>query len=93
MEIRWSEAAKEDLLGIHSFIAKNNPGAAERVGRKIVSLVLRLPEHPRRGRPGRVGGTRELMVSGTPYVVVYAIGEDVIAIVRVLHGARRWPPG
>jgi len=49
---------------------------------------------PRMGRIGRIAGTRELVLSGTPYVVIYDLRnmDEQIYILRVLHGARRWPP-
>jgi toxin ParE1/3/4 len=43
------------------------------------------------GRPGRVTGTRELVVDGTPYILPYRVRNRVVQILRVLHGARRWP--
>ncbi|WP_296900229.1 type II toxin-antitoxin system RelE/ParE family toxin [Thiohalocapsa sp.] len=43
------------------------------------------------GRPGRVLDTRELMVTGTPYLVPYTVSDNEIVILRVLHGAQQWP--
>ncbi len=51
-----------------------------------------LAEHPELGRVGRVGGTRELVVTGTPYLLVYRIRGDELQILRVLHGRRQWLP-
>ena len=50
-----------------------------------------LKEHPAVGRPGRVAGTRELLVTGTPYILPYRVAGDVLEVLRVLHSARRWP--
>jgi toxin ParE1/3/4 len=50
-----------------------------------------LPDNPRMGRPGRVPGTRELVIGQTPYIVPYRLQRGVIQILRVFHGARRWP--
>ncbi|HET6521471.1 MAG TPA: type II toxin-antitoxin system RelE/ParE family toxin, partial [Geminicoccaceae bacterium] len=50
-----------------------------------------LAQHPESGRPGRVPGTRELVVSGTPYIVPYRVQGNTVQILRVLHGARKWP--
>ncbi len=61
-------------------------------GAEWLKKAKRERDHPRRGRPGRVAGTRELVVPGTPYIVVYAVGADYVRIHRVLHGAQRWPP-
>lgn len=57
----------------------------------IAQAVLRLVEFPESGRPGRVPGTRELVIPRTPYVVAYALTGDRIRILRVLHGAQMWP--
>jgi toxin ParE1/3/4 len=58
---------------------------------RIEEAVSGLSSHPELGRPGRVPQTRELIVSGTPYIVPYRIKEDVVEILTVLHAARRWP--
>jgi toxin ParE1/3/4 len=97
MKICWTDPAQTDLFGILEYIARDNPAAAERVERRLVDAVASLAEQPRRGRPGRVEGTRELVIPRLPYLVVYKIVEGPlrpageIAVMRVLHGARRWP--
>jgi toxin ParE1/3/4 len=73
------------------YIARDNPAAADRVLLKIERAVKHLSEHPAMGRPGRVHGTRELVVSGTPYVIPYRVRADALEILRVFHSARRWP--
>ncbi len=93
MRIVWTAAARRDINAIWDFIASDNPAAAEIVDSLILSSVAGLTEHPLRGRPGRVAGTRELVIPGLPYIVVYAVGETRVAIVRVFHTARRWPKG
>lgn len=62
------------------------------MGDAIEAAVTRLAEYPKIGRIGRVAGTRELVVTGTPYIVVYRIEPTAAVILRVLHGAQRWPP-
>jgi toxin ParE1/3/4 len=47
--------------------------------------------HPEIGRPGRVRGTREFVIAGTPYLPAYRFAGDVVTVLRLLHGARRWP--
>jgi toxin ParE1/3/4 len=71
------------------YIREHNAPAAERLADKIGTAVSRLADHPRRGRPGSVTGTRELVVPGTAYIVVYTVGRDYVRIHRVLHGAQR----
>jgi toxin ParE1/3/4 len=92
MRIEWTELAVGDLLALRAYIGSENPGAAERMVRRIVDLVeTQLSRMPESGRFGRVEDTRELVVSGTPYIVVYRIIGHVVTVLRVLHGARRWP--
>jgi len=98
-KVRWTLPAHEDFLGIVSWIAANNPAAASKVGRRILSAVKRLAERPYRGRPGRAKDTRELVIPSLPYVVVYTVeagaspmDPQTVGILRVLHGAMQWPP-
>lgn len=86
---RQSYAA--DLDRIIERIAENNPAAALDMWDDIESQVERLCDFPRSGRTGRMPETRELVVTGTAYIVVYIVGDDV-ELVRVLHGAQQWPP-
>jgi addiction module RelE/StbE family toxin len=66
--------------------------AAARVIERIVEATHRLQQFPNSGRTGQVPGTRELVVAGLPYIVAYKIRPTAIDVVRVLHGARKWPP-
>lgn len=91
MHVIWLEDASEDLGEIHGYIAQRNPAAATRIVERIVTAVARLATGPNLGRPGRVSGTRELVIRGTPYIVPYRITGQNIEILRVYHGARQWP--
>jgi toxin ParE1/3/4 len=97
MRVRWSDPAQTDFLEILGYIARDNPAAAERVGRRLLSAIDALAAQPRLGRPGRVSGTRELVIPRLPYVAIYRIVEAVhaatsqVEVLRVIHGARRWP--
>ena len=94
--LRWSREALDDLKAQVAFIAADNPDAARRVADAIRAAAEGLAEMPT-GRPGRVAGTYEKSVTRLPYVIAYALaergGEDVVAIVRVIHTARDWPRG
>lgn len=95
MTIRWTQPANDDFLGIVEWIAVYNPSAASTVGRKILAAVEQLDDFPFLGRPGRSPDTRELVISGLPYLAVYSIESarpQTVVIVRVLHGAMLWPP-
>jgi toxin ParE1/3/4 len=91
MKIRWSLEAAADLETIVRFIELDNSPAALRAGSAIYKRVGELAKFPNLGRAGRVSGTRELPISPFPFLVVYRLGEGVVEIVRVLHGAQRWP--
>jgi len=73
------------------YIAEDNPDAATDVAGKIWETTRMLSDHPAMGRPGRVPGTRELIVAGTAYIIPYRVAADEVQILRVLHGARKWP--
>ncbi|MEC4685206.1 MAG: type II toxin-antitoxin system RelE/ParE family toxin [Nitrospirota bacterium] len=81
----------KDLKEAGNFIASDNPEAALRMSERVQEAVEYLLDHPNMGRPGRVAGTRELIVSGTPFILVYRVKTPSIQILRVLHHAREWP--
>lgn len=71
------------------YISQDNPHAAARTVAAIVKAVKTLEHFPSLGRPGRISGTRELVVSGTPYVIPYRVRGDVVQLIRVFHAARK----
>ncbi len=91
MEISWRGRALEDLETARLYITASNPHAARRVLEAILAAVSRLSDTPEIGRPGRVAGTRELVIPRTPYIVAYTVLADEIVILDVLHGAQSWP--
>ena len=91
MEIVWREVALDSLQRVRAYIARDNPDAAERVRERILSAVRNLADMPNMGRPGRVEDTRELVVSGTPYIVAYTVLDDQVVIIAVQHSAQKWP--
>jgi toxin ParE1/3/4 len=91
MKILWSPAAIADLEAVRAYIAEDNSTAANRVAQAIRQTVERLAVFPASGRAGRVPDTRELVVPGLPYIVVYTVRENEVRIASVLHGMMRWP--
>jgi len=91
VRVRWLRKALENLDSEAEYIAKDNPSATEHVVTAIIEATERLRNYPGMGRAGRVLGTRELVISGTPYILPYRVRGDVIEILRVFHGARKWP--
>jgi len=87
----WLKRAIQDRDAQLDYIAEDNPLAAVSQGDRIDEQVDVLLEHPQMGRPGRKQGTRELVISHTPFVVVYRIKGQRIELLRLLHGAQKWP--
>lgn len=76
-----------------SYIAQDNPQAAAGLIAEANETTQLLTRHPDMGRPGRVPGTRELVLSRFPYIIPYRVKEQRVEILRVLHTSRKWPPG
>jgi toxin ParE1/3/4 len=91
MPIHWTQRARRQFLAIIDAVLEDNPAAAERVYDAITDSVSRLLTFPEMGRPGRVPGTRELVIASQPYIVAYRIRGQTIHILAVLHGAQKWP--
>ena len=90
-DLEWTQLARADLLAIIDFISDDNLDAAQRVKDDIEVKASKLPDFPRMGRPGRVEGTRELVVWAN-YLIIYDETVFTIRILRVLHAAQQWPP-
>ena len=91
MTVVWSPRAIGHLADLRAYIARENPGAAARTATTLLAAVDRLAQLPNLGRPGRVSGTRELVVPGTRYVIPYRVRDEHLEIIAVFHGRQRWP--
>jgi plasmid stabilization system protein ParE len=89
--VRWTRRARHRLESIGAHIEADNPAAAARVVGAIALGIQHLGHAPGRGRPGRIRGTRELVIVGTPYIVAYRVHANDIEILTIQHGARLWP--
>ncbi len=87
----WLQRALNDRDAQLDYIAQDNPLAAVAQGDRIEGQVELLLQHPKMGRPGRMQGTRELVISCTPFIVVYRIKGKRIELLRLLHGVQKWP--
>jgi toxin ParE1/3/4 len=88
----WSPEAIDDLAALRTYIEQDDPAVARRVANHIIQNVeTLLPNSPEMGRLGRVPGTRELVIPGTPFIVPYRLVGNTIQLLRIFHGARRWP--
>ncbi len=93
MRVVWTTSALADVEAIQDFIAQHSPAAAYTLATDILERTDRLlSDNPMIGRAGRIAGTRELVVSGTRYIVAYRL-RDQVELLAVMHGAREWPEG
>ena len=91
MRVVWSRVAIGDLRAARAHIAKDDPTAAAKFAQRLVEATDLLAEFPGAGRAGRAPHTRELVASGTPYIVPYRVSAGVVQIIAVIHTSRRWP--
>lgn len=88
MKVVWGQRAQADVHEAFEYVALDKRGAAERVVARLTEAGNGLAQMPRRGRVGKKPGTREFVVPGLPYVLIYEISGEVVRIHRVMHGAR-----
>jgi toxin ParE1/3/4 len=92
MQIRWTDLAAADITQIADYLERQGSfDAAARIVTSTIERIEKLPAFPQQGRNGRRPGTRELVLTGSPYIAVYRISKDIIEILRILHGAQIWP--
>lgn len=91
MRVRWSRKALQNLDHAVEYIAADNPTAAAEVAQRIWNASQLLADQPGMGRPGRVTGTRELVIPGLPYILPYIEKPGAIIILRVMHTSMKWP--
>ena len=93
MQIKWTDLASNDLDAIETYIARENSlKVAADVILKIINVVeLVLTNHPKGGRLGRLKDTRELVIDGVPFIVIYRNTQEQIHVLRVLHDSQQWP--
>ncbi len=89
--LEWTIPAISDLKNAGSYIATENTQAAQQMALRVQESTELLCDHPNLGRPGRLAETRELVISGTPFIVIYWIRNSKVQILRLLHHAQRWP--
>ena len=91
--VLWLRLALRDVEECVEYISRDDPSAAKRVAGLIWSAGQSLSLMPDRGRPGRVPGTRELLLTDVPYLLAYRVSGGSVQILRVIHYARDWPRG
>jgi toxin ParE1/3/4 len=95
MRVRWTTDAADDLERICDYIAESHPESARRVAQSVVERIGTLEAFPHLGRSGRVEGTREIAFPPFPFIAIYEVFESQgeVRVLRILHGAQKWPPG
>jgi toxin ParE1/3/4 len=91
VRVRWLRKALQNLDDEATHIAADDPGAAPLAVDRVLTAVAMLAEQPALGRPGRVPGTRELVVVKTRYIVPYRVRGETVEVLRVFHTSRRLP--
>jgi toxin ParE1/3/4 len=89
VRVRWTRPAVQQLIAIGEYIADRNPAAARKIERRLRAAVEALVRFPLMGHEGRVPGTRELNVPGTPYVIPYRLDGECVDILAIFHGAQQ----
>ncbi|WP_064695606.1 type II toxin-antitoxin system RelE/ParE family toxin [Rhizobium aegyptiacum] len=94
MKLVWRAKAESDRRKAIQFIADQNIGAAISQLDEIARQTDLLIDQPEIGRPGRINGTRELVISRTSFIVIYRVRQKIgqVEILRLVHGAQKWPP-
>lgn len=91
MQVKWLKRALDNLEDEADYIAQDNPKAAHDLVTHVFNSVNQLVIYPNLGKAGRVFGTRELIITGSPYIVPYRVKSEVVEILRVFHTSRKWP--
>jgi toxin ParE1/3/4 len=91
MRVKWLRRALLNLDYEASYIAQDNPKAAAEFVLLMRDSALMLGQQPTLDRPGRIPGTRELIVSNFPYILPYRVRNNTVEILRVFHTSRKWP--
>ncbi|TWU31620.1 Plasmid stabilization system protein [Novipirellula aureliae] len=93
MDIRWTERASADALGIFDYIADQSLSYAESVYERVLNRPTQLTVHPQSGSVVPEFGRddiRELYVYS--FRLIYRIAEDEIRVLTVIHGSRKLGP-
>ena len=91
MKVVWSRRAIRDLVYLREYIEKDSEQNAVLIAKRILKAVDLLQTHPEIGRPGRMVGTRELVVPETPYLIPYRVRRERLELIGVFHGRQKWP--
>jgi len=92
MLVRWTKRAADDLTHVCDYTQDHfGPAQARRAALAIYEAADSLRSLPGRGRPGRKPNTREFLIPGLLFLIIYQVSDNIVAIIRILHGAQKWP--
>lgn len=91
MKVVWSRRAIRHLVHLREYIERDSEQNAALVASRMLKAVDLLQAHPEMGRPGRVLGTRELVVPDTPFIIPYRVRRERLELIAVFHGRQKWP--
>ena len=91
MQVQWTNKAKTRLEEIEAYIAQESPTTAKKLIFTIIKkTATQLSKYPDSGKPGRLMGTRELLFSDTPYLVVYTVRSNIVTVLTIFHTAKNF---
>lgn len=93
LALEYTDEAQDDLLNVIEHGAEQGYPDPVSYAEHLDARIMMLADFPRLGRTGRIPGTFELVLGGTPYLVVYGLTAETVIVYRVLHSSRLWPPG
>ncbi len=91
MKVAWSRRAIRQLSALRQNIARDSEANAAPIASRILEAVDLLETQPDMGRPGRIAGTRELVINSTPYIIPYRVRRARLELMAVFHGRQKWP--
>ncbi|MDE3059582.1 MAG: type II toxin-antitoxin system RelE/ParE family toxin [Pseudomonadota bacterium] len=92
MKLRWTQRAAHAFATVLDYVEERNPAAATRMEALILKAAARIVDFPAACRHGRVSGTCEMVVPGTPYIIIYRVETQWVVILHLLHSKQQWPP-
>jgi toxin ParE1/3/4 len=91
LTVEWTKRARSQLFAQLDYISLDKPSAADRMAQLVQESASMLSDWPELGKPGQVPKTRELVVAKTPFILVYSFSGKRVKVLRVLHGAQKYP--
>lgn len=91
MQVKWLKWALRNLEQARNYVFQDNPTAAQELIIKIQNAANQLQKYPFMGKNSRVECTKELIISNSPYILIYRVKEESVEVLRILHTSKRYP--